>query len=280
VPDAPGISIRSIIKGAPDSALKDFAGAAAINVLSALNPELVTRDNLIELAYQAADPLEMLRCKELRDRLILLLPLAKANELASKLGLKAKGAALYNKLIVAASDRRSEPTLVSFFGVVLPDRAPGLEESPEKEVQPTYGLFPYQRTVAAPTLAALRAHPHKILVHMPTGAGKTRTAMHIVADIINHYPDRLVVWLAHSSELLDQAADEFEKAWSAIGTTPTKVYHFWGLHEPKISDIRTGFLVAGFGKLHALRANCALGNFHHAHGGHERKRKGRARKKR
>lgn len=252
VPDAPGISIRSVIERAPDSALRDFIGESTINVLAALNPELITHDDLVELAIGSADPVEMLRHAGSRTKLISLLPLAKANELAAKLGIRPKGAALYDSVLAAANMPGAEPLLWSFFGVVIYERAPGLEQSPEIEVQPSYGLFPYQRSVADRALAALRMHPHKVVVHMPTGAGKTRTAMRILGEIINQYPDRLVVWLANSAELLEQAADEFEKAWPAMGMASAKVYRFWGGDDSDLEETRTGLLVAGFGKLHAL----------------------------
>jgi superfamily II DNA or RNA helicase len=76
--------------------------------------------------------------------------------------------------------------------------------------------------------------------------------MHVVVDVINGNPDRLVIWLAQGAELLEQAAGEFEKAWSSLGSFPVPVYRFWGTYEPDIVAVRTGLLVAGLGKLHAL----------------------------
>ena len=248
----PGISISSILNGAPESALRHFVGFATVNVLSALNPALVTRDNLIEIASQSADPHEMLRRKDLRDQIISLLPVEKAQELAEKLGVGRPWPSLYDRLIAKANDRRTESALFSFFGVVSPNRALGAPEVPEKKIVPTYDLFPYQQRAADQVLAALREHPHKTMLHMPTGAGKTRTAMHVVAGMIQRNQTRLVVWLANSTELLEQAADEFEVAWSSLGSFPASVYRFWGPYDPEISKARTGILVAGFGKLHAL----------------------------
>ena len=62
----------------------------------------------------------------------------------------------------------------------------------------------------------------------------------------------MVIWLAQSGELLEQAADEFERAWHALGTMPIDVHRYWGGYEPHIEEVRTGLLVAGFAKLHAL----------------------------
>ena len=45
---------------------------------------------------------------------------------------------------------------------------------------------------------------YKILIHMPTGTGKTKTTMHIISHYINHLSKAkgLVVWIAHSDGLL------------------------------------------------------------------------------
>jgi superfamily II DNA or RNA helicase len=51
---------------------------------------------------------------------------------------------------------------------------------------------------------------------MPTGSGKTRTAMNVVANYLRNREKGVVVWLAHSEELCEQAADEFAKAWGAL----------------------------------------------------------------
>lgn len=63
---------------------------------------------------------------------------------------------------------------------------------------------------------------------MPTGAGKTRTAMHLVASHLNNVGSTLVIWLAQNIELLDQAADEFQKAWHFLGNRKVGLWRFWG----------------------------------------------------
>ena len=249
---ASGISIRAVLSGAPDSALRAFIGEPTLSVLSAMSPELISREGLIELANGAADSIEILRRDELRSQLIGMLPIEKARELATKLRVRQLGSSLYEKLTEAASDRRNESDLQQFFGVVVSERAPGTPGETQKLIQPAYGLFSHQRRVAERALAALASYPYKTIVHMPTGAGKTRTAMHIVAECMKKNPERLVVWLAQSSELLEQAADEFEKSWSSLGSFPATVFRFWGTHSLDLNEVRSGFLVAGLAKMHAL----------------------------
>jgi superfamily II DNA or RNA helicase len=250
--EAPGISLEALFGKAPDSALRRFVGESTIEVLSTLNPEIVTRESLVRLAIGAMPAIQAIRDHHTRDQIIDMLPLVKATELGARLGLAVAAKELYAGLQDACAKRSSEEAILKFFGIVLPERAVDHPEASEKEIRPTYGLFAHQRIVAAKAVEALTSHPYATLVHMPTGSGKTRTAMHIVATILQTKPDRLIVWLAQTSELLEQAASEFEKAWSALGDAPANLFRFWGDHAPDIANARSGFLVAGFGKLYAL----------------------------
>lgn len=250
--EAPGISIKSVLSAAPDNDIRNFIGVNTINVIAALDSKLITRENLLQIAIQSAEPIEMLRQQITRDRIIGLLSLPKARELAKKLGIQDSNESLYEKLFNKAAGKQVESILRDFFGVVIPERASKESYPSVIEVKPKYGLFTHQRHVADNALSSLRRDPNKVVIHMPTGSGKTRTAMYIVSKFINKYPNRIIIWLAHNAELLEQAADEFERAWSCLGSFPCKVYRFWGTHEPNLNDIKTGLLIAGFGKLNAL----------------------------
>ena len=87
---------------------------------------------------------------------------------------------------------------------------------------------------------------------MPTGAGKTRTAMNIIAQQLRQFPDEAVVWLAHSEELCEQAAQEFEKAWAFLGSHTLRVQRFWGERPLDPDQIAGSFVVAGLPKMNAL----------------------------
>ncbi|MEQ9450502.1 MAG: DEAD/DEAH box helicase [Pseudomonadales bacterium] len=49
------------------------------------------------------------------------------------------------------------------------------------------------------------------IVVLPTGAGKTETAVEWLLDILQEEPRARVLWLAHQQELLSQAIDRFEQ---------------------------------------------------------------------
>src|SRR3546814_4447754 len=62
----------------------------------------------------------------------------------------------------------------------------------------------------------------------------------------------LVSWLAGSPELLEQAAEEFERAWASLGDRSVSLFRSWGNQNPNLTEARDGLLVGGFQKLFAL----------------------------
>ncbi|HVZ87315.1 MAG TPA: DEAD/DEAH box helicase [Polyangia bacterium] len=68
-------------------------------------------------------------------------------------------------------------------------------------------LRPYQRAAVEAVLAARRAGKRRLLVHLPTGAGKTVIFAHLA-----RLARRQVLVLAHREELLAQARDKLQRA--------------------------------------------------------------------
>ena len=149
-------------------------------------------------------------------------------------------------------DNAALEILYSFFGVVRDPRAATDTSSDAMQAPAGYALFDHQRDAAARVMDALAVPPHKIVLHMPTGAGKTRTAMHVIATHLRQHEPTVVCWLAQNAELLDQAADEFENAWRYLGNRETGLVRFWGQRRPDLLKIRDGIIVAGLGKMSAL----------------------------
>jgi DNA repair protein RadD len=112
-------------------------------------------------------------------------------------------------------------------------------------------LFQHQRRAAREVHEKIQGHIRRVVLHMPTGAGKTRTAMNVVVEHLRMKEPTLVVWLAHTEELCEQASHEFEHAWSALGNRTLSLYRFWGDHEFNPQTIRDGFVVAGLAKLYS-----------------------------
>jgi DNA repair protein RadD len=140
-----------------------------------------------------------------------------------------------------------------FFGLQGEDTAAGATALHRQGVEPGFPLFPHQRSVVRRAYARVGSGYGRTVIHMPTGSGKTRTAMHLVARCLNEFEPGIIVWLATSRELLEQAAETFEAAWSELGNRTLELRRFWGGRAPSPEDLEDGILIAGLGKLHAWR---------------------------
>ena len=59
----------------------------------------------------------------------------------------------------------------------------------------------------------------RAFLHMPTGSGKTRTAVNIMSMLLRKTENFCIVWLANKEELCDQAMNEFYKSWQILETS-------------------------------------------------------------
>lgn len=119
-------------------------------------------------------------------------------------------------------------------------------------------LFDYQNSIRKQLVsfsfleagAQSDAASRRIVAHMPTGSGKTRTAMEFISDFLRFNCSRenpTVVWLAHSEELCDQAVQTFLSIWTKLGTENANVYSMWGGRKPDNIDLsKPCFIVTSF----------------------------------
>ena len=126
-----------------------------------------------------------------------------------------------------------------------------VSEEYAEEVSPGYSLYPHQRQVLRDILRALSSPERRAVAHLPTGAGKTRIASHAACRLLNETDTdgTLVVWLASTEELCEQAADELSKAWMHLGLRKVHVHRFWGNRSLNLRKLPSGFLVTGLAKL-------------------------------
>ncbi|HNV72492.1 MAG TPA: DEAD/DEAH box helicase, partial [Candidatus Ozemobacteraceae bacterium] len=92
------------------------------------------------------------------------------------------------------------------------------------------------------------------IIQMPTGSGKTRTAMELIHTVLdapeNH--NAIILWLAHSEELCEQAIDCFVSTRQHVGRFPSYVVRMWGnQHRGPLPQGRT-FVVITYQKLVAM----------------------------
>jgi DNA repair protein RadD len=149
------------------------------------------------------------------------------------------------------------PTVSGFFGIDPPDLAQAPKPLPVQSLSPEFGLFDHQRSVVRRAHARIGAGMGRTIIHMPTGAGKTRTAMHLIARILNEHEPCVISWLASSKELLEQASETFESAWHALGSRDTRLVRFWGDYSEAPDQLTDGILVGGLAKVAAWRTRDA-----------------------
>ena len=99
-----------------------------------------------------------------------------------------------------------------------------------EEVIPGHDLRDYQKGAVSRALCILRDHG-RVLLHAPTGSGKTRMAMSVVSMHMRERGPTMVLWLAPTGELVEQAADAFRQAWSYHGDVVAAVYQWRGYGE-------------------------------------------------
>ena len=120
-----------------------------------------------------------------------------------------------------------------------------------------YELLDYQYVIKQRILNELNKNNQltKMLVHMPTGTGKTKTMMH---TLVHYYTfslkkKGLIIWLAHTTELLQQAFDTFSQVWENLGDGEVISYKIWG--NRNINEVKEfqGIMFCGIQKLQSIK---------------------------
>lgn len=125
-------------------------------------------------------------------------------------------------------------TLQNFFD--YEDKAQNFVEFDLKSISPIsdrfYELLDYQMFIKEKLLSILESNflLPRVLIHMPTGTGKTKTAVHtLIHYFINVKKNNgLIFWIAHTNVLLDQALGTFENVWSHLGNKPVSIFKVFG----------------------------------------------------
>lgn len=181
---------------------------------------------------------------------------SQANELCDYLAIKSSSN-VWDSLKRMKLSKERKLKLLEYFNVtaddIILDDTFNDEVPPISVLTPEYNLFTHQELAAQRIKKFIQKPRERVLLHMPTGSGKTRTAMSISCDFIrNQIANRShqnIIWFADTDELCNQAADEFEKAWNHLGVGETTLYRFFGDNKISLSDINGGFVVAGLQKL-------------------------------
>lgn len=249
------LPFEHLLSRADASALQELLGEHIPRLVRALNPTHSTPTALKSILLALQPPHALLLEPVRRKVLLDLLRPPEAADLLDHLGV-ASGPDPF-RVLASLSVRRGSKTavlLLSFFGVTEPD--PGEPPAlPPPFADAAYPLFAHQRRVVRQAAALLSDVPRRALLHMPTGSGKTRTAMSLVADHLRAHEPAAVLWLAATEELCEQAAEEFSRAWASLGDRKIEVHRWWGAAQLPSEIPNDGLIVAGLSKIYSRCIN-------------------------
>ncbi|WP_423798163.1 DEAD/DEAH box helicase [Neobacillus sp. SAB-20_R2A] len=248
-------SIKNIISRADELTIQEIIGKQLIKLTQLLDEKYLKTANLKNIVFQIYEERSFLDNKNLRIILINLLRFNEAKLIADTLGFPSSSETdeyifLKKKKLVNGSE--DEMIFYNFFGIPISKSDFGEKELnlPWETVSADYQLFPHQRKAVNDLKMKLKMYPHRVLLHMPTGSGKTRTTMSLLADFLRENEPALIIWLASTEELCSQSYLEFQRAWSYLGNRSLDIGKLWGNNDVEaIRHINDGLIVAGFQKL-------------------------------
>jgi DNA repair protein RadD len=204
----------------------------------------------------------LLKNKSVRSSLIDILETSEAAEACKKLGINTNDGSAHKHLndrFGGAFGQTRAEEFVNVFGLSKELIPPQTTDTRESFVTlcATYNqklvskgiLHPYQRRVKDALRGHLNLGKRKLMAQMPTGAGKTVTALEILVDYLRQPDfDKLIVWIVDSNELADQALESFSTLWIQRGDRPINAYRYFHNFSSNFENCRPGIVFASFTK--------------------------------
>ena len=196
--DSPGIRPAQIFSNLDDREAAQLLPNGAFSLINILG-----RDRL--LGTKRADTLGQILSLELAvddpaRRAILLggIPEFKVEELERRVGMSIDELRQNGEL-----EQPTRRALLGFLGLATVAQRVSVRANDVESVTPSRGLFPHQKRAAIAVERYLYYENGRVMLHLPTGVGKTRTAMSIVATHLRTYRSGLIVWLVscHASNV-------------------------------------------------------------------------------
>ncbi len=127
----------------------------------------------------------------------------------------------------------------------------------EEIIEPEIKLYDFQKRIKDNLVRSLLSDKEKILIHMPTGSGKTRTTTEALVDFwrIQSNTSDFIVWLADSKELCSQFEETFAKLWKMRGDRDINLIRLWGEQDPVSLQGDGGIIIASLQKVNQMRGS-------------------------
>ena len=245
------MDIQSLIRR-DDTSFDVFLNKAVLELLGK-DTEQTRPGKIAQLIVDNIQVQTMLTNQKMRNVLIRSMKKSEAEEFAKAIGIQEWKNLQYKLTTMDFKKKRLEKAL-KFFNKKYDEEPKNIRIDIEN-IYPKRFLFDHQIKTVKKVQDLLSKHPHKALLHMPTGSGKTLSSMRIVLTYLLSDPSSLIIWLAHNEELCEQAMQEFQNMWKAAGDREIETYRFFGKTKINPLKITEGFMVAGLQKMLAAARN-------------------------
>lgn len=257
--------------------LHKLVGLVILNAVSAINKGEDEKElaNILMLKYDTL----ILNESEIREAIINSLSKIEINTLLSICNLSGASGSAYNICITFFGKGYNElksKLFVDFLKLPMDYCLKNVvDDRIEKEsINSIFGeqlnslsyLHPYQKIVKDEIMTRINLRTEKsFFVQMPTGAGKTLTALECLVDTIrrpnplNEYKkptkNKYFVWLVDTNELAEQAFQSFKKLWKLRGDKVIDIFRLFKDFNPDFTINNGGVVFAGFDKFYAILKN-------------------------
>lgn len=249
------MNLQSILVRLDEESLSKFLSKSAFRVLKEMDKNLVRLESLSNMVNNKVPKAMILRDSNMRNIIFNAMRENEIMPLLSNLEIeKHDNPAKHLQSVSFRKNSRNEGILFDYFEVEPPIEQTVEQEDVSDAPTPEHALFDYQYD----TMKLIEEYlddEGRALLHMPTGAGKTRTAMRIVASYMLKHKSSFVIWLAYNPELCEQALYEFHKTWEYVGDrSGVKTIRFFKNKNPNVlletKKHKGIFLVAGLSKMY------------------------------
>jgi DNA or RNA helicases of superfamily II len=262
--------LKSILNKIPGGIMRKLIGQSICDAI--INYAMCSEDEIIDYSEVLFNKYgnKILLQKNIFKNLILFLPTKTIFEIANNLNISSHNEEDTRLTIVKQGfgfhNQKKSIIILTILGLdpdfFLPN--PEIEEKRiENVLTPSHSLHKYQKNIKDRAIQYLLSteHSNRLLIHMPTGAGKTKTAMEILSDYLRSRSvlggfdkSAFIIWLAHSKELCDQAYESFSHTWKLRGDTEINSFKLYG--ESKIDNnifnVETSIIFVGFQKFNSI----------------------------
>lgn len=249
--------LQNIIDRFDEETCQEIIGKPACSILMKMEQEGVKMSRYKQIIYNLYSFEAMLMNQKIREIIIDTLYPTEISDLLFFLT-KEEVDDPYTRLKTLLKKFQEErfQKLYQFFGLTYEERKEEVV-SFETVLGCQYPLYAHQRKAIADVIDYLNRY-NRILLHMPTGSGKTRSACHSICYHLILNEPTVVVWLANTEELCNQTAKEMEKAWTALGNREIAVVKYWEKSKADLKSVKDGVVICGLAKLNQLLVKDSL----------------------